>query len=837
MASRVTSSSSFGSSSGKTERWNSSLRKIASRSSSTSSGTDTRARTTRPSADESIERRETRSGRTWRLMTISSAASTRSFLSRASARTSCSRGGEASRTVAAHGGDRRRAATSPSTRKTTLLTSGSFSSVSKRVLPSSWRDTGGMRRMITSLRRSSSSSAERLCAPAPGATRLTMAMATAARAGQARRSRVVVAGFRIIFLLSSPRAVNGSGHERHGPRGPEAAARPRAGERPRSRAAPRGRNTSRYWAPQLVRDLAQHAVELPCRAHREPTAAGSLGEPLEVVAGGLIGGAEEDGVGDHPGADRLVEDLLERIVAADVLAVGQHDQRPPPAQPRELEEGVDDGVVQAGGAARSQPRRGMTQQSGVAGERRQMMQVVVERLQGGEIAGLGDLLEEPLGALGDDPHLATHRARDVHQQRDVERQVGQRLGTLDGQLPAPVPQAEVGALQTAGGAALGVDHREIELGQPDVDLLDAGAEKQHVLGRVAAGQRGAHRQVVGACREPLRQRAAPGWRGESRRRPAAVEAVDPIDRRAMRQADGDRHMVSRGLAKAGVERPLLRLQPAPVVGEGAAFRVQGDRLDQPPIAAAADEAGVGRVVVDEQHAAVEPELDRVDRASRGAGVQLHPAASLGRGRQDLDPGEGGQGDDVGPGQVRVAAGAPGRLRRRRLGRGHLKLAAPGDQRQPVPIDRPQVEGVVGRSQAAIEVERHRRAGVGAGDMVDDAEAVGEMRAAIDVAGDGHPVEQLPGPQLAQPAGADHDPAVDDRLIVEAAGERDLQPGVGPLVGVAGRQALPPLLQPAARGRRPGDSAPQLFERSGPPPAARAADRPVPPRSRGWTRRR
>ena len=45
---------------------------------------------------------------------------------------------------------------------------------------------------------------------------------------------------------------------------------------------------------------------------------------------------------------------------------------------------------------------------------------------------------------------------------------------------------------------LGVEDAQVGLGQPHVDLLDAGSEEDHVLGRVAARQSGPHGQVVGS---------------------------------------------------------------------------------------------------------------------------------------------------------------------------------------------------------------------------------------------------------------------------------------------------------------------------------------------------
>ncbi len=338
--------------------------------------------------------------------------------------------------------------------------------------------------------------------------------------------------------------------------------------------------------------------------------------------------------------------------------------------------------------------------------------------------------------------LAAHRARDVHQQRDVERQVGQRLGALQPQLAAPVAQPEVGPPQAVGRAALGVDDRQVELGQPHVDLLDARPEEHHVLGGVAAGQRSAHRQVVGAGGQALGQRAAPRRRRERRGGPPAVQALDAVDGRAQREAESHRHVAAHRSLEAGVEGALLGLDPALVAGQGTALGVQGDGDRQAAPAGAVDGDGVGRIVVDSQRTAVEAELHRVDGTSGGGGVQTHPAAALGRGGQQLDAGEGGQDDDVRPGQVRVAAGPPRRRRRRLLGRRHLELAPIGEQRPAVTVDGAQVEGVGAGPQPAMELQRHLRPGMGAGDVVHDLEAVGQTRAAVDVAGDGHPVEEL-----------------------------------------------------------------------------------------------
>jgi hypothetical protein len=192
-------------------------------------------------------------------------------------------------------------------------------------------------------------------------------------------------------------------------------------------------------------------------------------------------------------------------------------------------------------------------------------------------------------------------------------------------------------------------------------------------------------------------------------------------------------------------------------------------------------------------------------------VQPDATAAVDRGRQQLDAGKGGQHDDVGPGEVRVAAGAAGRRRCGRHRLGDPQLGPQRQQPQPVPVDRAQVERVLAGPQPAVELERHARPGVSAGDVVGDLEAVGEMGAAGDVASDGHPVEELPRAQLAQPAGADDEAAGDDRLVVEAARVGDLQPGVGPGRGLVGRPALPPGRQPVARRCRPGHPPAQLVK--------------------------
>src|SRR6185436_20103157 len=99
--------------------------------------------------------------------------------------------------------------------------------------------------------------------------------------------------------------------------------------------------------PQLFLDRLVDRRQLLRLVDEEAAAAGLLGELLErLLRFALEVLAETDGVDRDAGAPREFKGVFELELAALVLAVGEHDERPLPLETVEVVEREDDAVVE-----------------------------------------------------------------------------------------------------------------------------------------------------------------------------------------------------------------------------------------------------------------------------------------------------------------------------------------------------------------------------------------------------------------------------------------------------------------------------------------------------------